>query len=250
MKGRTTIAIAHRLSTLYKADRIWCESGRLEEGGPESVWICRAQSTIWCRLQSQLGRIDAPRQEYKEKPDMPKALKSSIWRRRQCVSRTRRFLCMTVAEDNIRVQYPRSSSDRASGVARQRYLSVRDANDGKTGQIGTSPTGPNSRPRIAKLLGGAGPSTTSCPSHPRHSIKEEWVSSTGWSIPSRAAGVRDAQQRHPNTRRSPLPWMIIDVTTRYKRFPMSTSLTPAATLARGVCVSLAYTKCFHPSPIP
>jgi ATP-binding cassette subfamily B protein len=60
VKGRTTIAIAHRLSTLYNADRILVlNHGRLEEQGPPKELMAN-QGVFYqlVQMQSQLARID------------------------------------------------------------------------------------------------------------------------------------------------------------------------------------------------
>ena len=60
VKGRTTIAIAHRLSTLYNADRILVlNHGRLEEQGPPQQ-LMENKGTFYnlVQLQTQLARLD------------------------------------------------------------------------------------------------------------------------------------------------------------------------------------------------
>lgn len=53
VKGRTTIAIAHRLSTLRKADRIVVmDRGKVVEEGPHDVLLA-AKSHFWCLHQAQ-----------------------------------------------------------------------------------------------------------------------------------------------------------------------------------------------------
>jgi len=60
VKGRTTIAIAHRLSTLYNADRILVlNHGRLEEQGPPSKLMDnKGLFYNLVQMQSQLARLD------------------------------------------------------------------------------------------------------------------------------------------------------------------------------------------------
>jgi ATP-binding cassette subfamily B protein len=60
VKGRTTIAIAHRLSTLYNADRIVVlNHGRLEEEGPPRELLDNKGAFYnLVQLQTQLARID------------------------------------------------------------------------------------------------------------------------------------------------------------------------------------------------
>jgi ATP-binding cassette subfamily B protein len=60
VKGRTTIAIAHRLSTLYNADRILVlNHGRLEEQGPpQKLMESKGAFYQLVQLQTQLARID------------------------------------------------------------------------------------------------------------------------------------------------------------------------------------------------
>ncbi len=60
VRGRTTIAIAHRLSTLYNADRIIVlNHGRLEEQGPpQKLMESKGMFYNLVQLQTQLARID------------------------------------------------------------------------------------------------------------------------------------------------------------------------------------------------
>ncbi len=60
VKGRTTIAIAHRLSTLYNADRILVlNHGKLEEQGtPQQLMECKGAFYQLVQLQSQFARLD------------------------------------------------------------------------------------------------------------------------------------------------------------------------------------------------
>lgn len=60
VKGRTTIAIAHRLSTLYNADRILVlNEGKLEEQGtPKELMENRGTFAHLVEMQSQMARID------------------------------------------------------------------------------------------------------------------------------------------------------------------------------------------------
>jgi ATP-binding cassette subfamily B protein len=58
VQGRTTIAIAHRLSTLRKADRlVVMERGRVVEVGPHDELMAR-QGAYWRLYQAQLRRMD------------------------------------------------------------------------------------------------------------------------------------------------------------------------------------------------
>ena len=60
VKGRTTIAIAHRLSTLYNADRILVlNQGKLEEQGtPKELMNSEGTFHNLVQMQSQMARID------------------------------------------------------------------------------------------------------------------------------------------------------------------------------------------------
>ncbi len=60
VKGRTTIAIAHRLSTLYNADRILVlNHGKLEEqGSPKQLMDNKGAFYNLVQMQSQMARID------------------------------------------------------------------------------------------------------------------------------------------------------------------------------------------------
>jgi len=60
VKGRTTIAVAHRLSTLYNADRILVlNQGRLEEQGtPKQLLENQGAFYNLVQMQTQLARID------------------------------------------------------------------------------------------------------------------------------------------------------------------------------------------------
>jgi ATP-binding cassette subfamily B protein len=58
VKGRTTIAIAHRLSTLRKADRlVVMDRGEVVEVGPHDALMLR-QGAYWRLYQAQLRRMD------------------------------------------------------------------------------------------------------------------------------------------------------------------------------------------------
>ncbi len=60
VKGRTTIAIAHRLSTLYNADRILVlNHGKLEEqGAPQKLISNKGAFYSLLQMQTQLARLD------------------------------------------------------------------------------------------------------------------------------------------------------------------------------------------------
>lgn len=60
VKGRTTIAIAHRLSTLYNADRILVlDQGKLEEqGSPHQLMENQGKFFHLVQMQTQLARLD------------------------------------------------------------------------------------------------------------------------------------------------------------------------------------------------
>ncbi len=60
VKGRTTIAIAHRLSTLYNADRILVlDQGKLEEqGSPNQLIEKQGKFFHLVQMQTQLARLD------------------------------------------------------------------------------------------------------------------------------------------------------------------------------------------------
>ena len=59
VKGRTTIAIAHRLSTLRKADRlVVMDRGEIVELGPHDELIA-LQGHYWRLWEAQARRVDA-----------------------------------------------------------------------------------------------------------------------------------------------------------------------------------------------
>ena len=63
MKGRTTIAIAHRLSTLRKADRlVVMDRGEIVELGPHDELIAQ-QGHYWRLWEAQARRVDAEADE-------------------------------------------------------------------------------------------------------------------------------------------------------------------------------------------
>jgi ATP-binding cassette subfamily B protein len=58
VKGRTTIAIAHRLSTLRKADRlVVMDRGQVVEVGPHDALIER-RGAYWRLYEAQARRVD------------------------------------------------------------------------------------------------------------------------------------------------------------------------------------------------
>jgi len=59
VKGRTTIAIAHRLSTLRKADRlVVMDRGQVVEEGPHDV-LMEKRGAYWRLYEAQVRRVDA-----------------------------------------------------------------------------------------------------------------------------------------------------------------------------------------------
>ncbi len=70
--GRTTIAIAHRLSTLRKADRlVVMDRGRIVEVGPHEELLAR-QGTYWRLYEAQARNVDTEPQMLRM-PDLPSA---------------------------------------------------------------------------------------------------------------------------------------------------------------------------------
>jgi ATP-binding cassette subfamily B protein len=60
IKGRTTIAIAHRLSTLRRADRlVVMDRGRIVEIGNHETLMAQ-EGAYWRLYQAQTKQLDAP----------------------------------------------------------------------------------------------------------------------------------------------------------------------------------------------
>ena len=71
VRGRTTIAIAHRLSTLRKADRlVVMDRGRVVEVGPHDELMAR-QGAYWRLYEAQARRVDADGNELPALPITP-----------------------------------------------------------------------------------------------------------------------------------------------------------------------------------
>ncbi|MBX3621748.1 MAG: ABC transporter ATP-binding protein [Rhizobacter sp.] len=73
VQGRTTIAIAHRLSTLRKADRlVVMDRGRVVEVGPHDTLIAR-QGAYWRLYEAQARRVDDDGSDDPRLPPAPHA---------------------------------------------------------------------------------------------------------------------------------------------------------------------------------